>query len=127
MPVHTLIVAGSPLREFLVVVLNSMPGISGVDAAPDTDLALMMLRENRPSLIFLDAGLQNGKGLLFLHQLRQEAPQARCVALIERMEQHRQATEWGAASVLLKGFSMAQLSELIETLYPDIKEGKAYA
>lgn len=119
MSIKVLVAAASPIRDSLLVVLKAMKDIQVVDIATDTALALMMVRETHPSLILVDAGLEEGV-FKFIRQLRQENQHAKCIVLVDRVEQHRLAVEAGASAVLFKGFSVAQLKEMVVHLFPEI-------
>jgi DNA-binding NarL/FixJ family response regulator len=77
-----------------------------------------MMRETRPSLILVDAGIAEGV-FEFVRQIKVENHLAKCIVLVDRVEQHRLAVEAGASGVLFKGFSVAQLRELVAHLYPE--------
>lgn len=126
MLINVLIAAANPIRDSLLVVLNSMKEVQVVDIAADAALALMMMRETRPSLILIDAELAEG-AFAFIRQVRQENHLTKCIVLVDRVEQHRLALEAGANGVLFKGFSVAQLREMVVHLYPEIFEKKEYA
>jgi len=121
MSIKVLIAAASPTRDALLVVLKSIKDIQVVDIAPDTALALMMVRETCPSLILVDAGLAEGV-FGFIRQVKQENHLTKCIVLVDTMEQHRLAVEAGVSGVLYKGFSVAQLKETVTHLYPKIFE-----
>ncbi|NPV87220.1 MAG: response regulator [Anaerolineae bacterium] len=116
MAIKTLIIAETRICDSLLVVLHSMSEIASVDTAEEIELGLMMSRENQPALVFLDAGLAKQKTTELIQQMKNENPSARLIALIDSIEQRRQVLEAGASEVLIKGFSMAQLSELIRRL-----------
>lgn len=116
MAIKTLIIAETRICDSLLVVLRSMSEVASVDTAEEIELGLMMSRENQPALVFLDANLGKQKTAERIQQMRNENPNARLIALIDSMEQRRQVLEAGASEVLVKGFSMAQLSELIRRL-----------
>jgi len=118
MSIKVLVAATNPTRDSLLVVLRSMNEVKVVDTAADMDLALMMMREIRPSLILLDAGLAEGVFDL-IRNIKLENPLTKSIVLVDRAEQQRLAVEAGASGVLLKGFSFAQLKEMMAKLYPE--------
>jgi DNA-binding NarL/FixJ family response regulator len=119
--IKVLVAAPNSIRDSLIVVLKSMKDIQVVDIATDTALALMMVRETRPSLILVDAGFEIG-AIDFIRQIKKENHLAKCIVLVDTVERHRQAVEAGANGILFKGFSVAQLKEMVAHLYPEIFE-----
>jgi len=114
---RAIIIADSArLRESLRAVLKSVEDIQVIDVAPDSDLGLVMVRENYPDLIFFNMTQSSEAPADFLHIVKRDFPRTKCVVLVENIEQIRQARKAGTDGILLRGFSVAELHEQLKMM-----------
>ena len=105
------------LRDLMRAMLKSIKGVDVLDTANELNLGMMMAREHQPSFVFLDVELlppSSDSGLIAA--FKRESPQMKLVVLIDYWDQNRKAVQAGANSTLMKGFSISQLDNLIDSL-----------
>lgn len=104
------------MRDSLLALLKSAPGISVVGQADSGASALSMIAMYRPALALLDTDLPDDQAFAVLEQTKTLEPRCRCLVLADEMRQLQDAMSAGADAVLLKGFPAARLFEVIENL-----------
>ena len=82
-----------------------------VDGGPS---ALEAIRNGQPDLVILDSYLLGVATADFVRAIKQERAQVYCVVVADRLGQFKAILDAGADKVLLKGFSAAELSEVVE-------------
>ncbi len=104
------------LRYSLQALLARLPQIDSIQSVADTRSMLAALAAAQPKLVVLDVDLLDDETGPLLAQIRTIAPQARTVALVDRIEQQRALQAASADLVLLKGYPAAELFNVIERL-----------
>jgi len=113
----TLIVAPrGRICDGLSALLDTLPLVGSVARAAGAEEAAGALRAGRFGLVLLDAGGVGGNWEGALARLRDEAPAARFLSLVEDAEGLRAARAAGADGTLIKGFSVEQLVAAVEGL-----------
>lgn len=69
------------VREGLVLLLGTMPGITVVAEAADGEEAVARVAEHRPDVILMDLGMPNVTGVEATRQVRQDHPDTQVVVL----------------------------------------------
>ena len=112
-----LIVADSAqLRDSLLILLRSIPGIEARHQASDGPSALAMSPALEPTLVLVDYKVARNGASKTLGQIKAKWPQTQNVALVDDEGQVEQAETAGADVVLMKGVLAARLLETIEGL-----------
>ncbi len=105
-----------PLRYGLRALLRSIPNLEIVGVVACTTEAVQAVSECQPAVVLLDGALP-GEGLLtLLKSLKARWPELQCLALVDGVEQQRQAQAGEADMVLPKGVLAARLSAAVERL-----------
>ena len=118
MTTFTLALIAAPpdsLRYSLQALLARLPQVDSVQCVEDVLSLLAALAAAHLVLVVLDVNWLGGEAGSVLAQIKTIAPQARTVALIDRIEQ-QQALQAAADLVLLKGYPAAELFNIIERL-----------
>jgi DNA-binding NarL/FixJ family response regulator len=92
-----------PLRDALRSLMIAMPEIDAVAEADDLSSALRADPRHAPALVLLDSSLAHGETGLTVRQTKAEWPVARCICLVDSVQQEREAEAAGANAALLKG------------------------
>ena len=112
----TLIVAKqSPLQSGLRALIGAMPQVGVVHEADDLSAATQVKLEPQPVLVLLDGDAAGDIGLS-VRRMRLRWPQARCVCLVNDVQQEKWASDAGADAVLLKGAPAARLIAVLVSL-----------
>lgn len=105
-----------PLLHGLRALLRSIPNVEIVGVVAHTAEAVQAVSECQPAVALLDGALP-GEGLLaLLKSLKARWPELHCLALVDGVEQQRQAQAGEADIVLPKGVLAARLSAAVERL-----------
>ncbi len=116
-PIAVLVVARpGPLRDSLMALLRSIPGIAAVQQADDATAGLRFAETARPALVLIDGGLPGGEAWTVLRQVQVRWPCTQSVVLTDTIQLRRRAEAAGANRALLKGFPAAKLSSMLEQL-----------
>lgn len=116
-PIAVLVVARpGPLRDSLMALLRSIPGIAAVQQADDAIAGLRFAETARPALVLIDGGLPGGEAWTVLRQVQVRWPCTQSVVLTDTIQLRRRAEAAGANRALLKGFPAAKLSSMLEQL-----------
>jgi DNA-binding NarL/FixJ family response regulator len=107
----------SELNKSLTLMMNLSSQCKIIDTASDLDLGLMMVRENRPEMLFI--GLSLNRSILsgFIESVRSESPDTKCIVIIDRFGDYNEATKSGADVVIEKSFTVARLNLILDKLY----------
>jgi DNA-binding NarL/FixJ family response regulator len=104
------------LREGLQAMLDSFPSLETVAVVDDGPSALEAIRSERPDLVILDAHLFDEGMADLIRAIKQGCNGARCIVVADRLGQFQPLLDAGADTVLLKGFSAAELRAAVEQL-----------
>jgi DNA-binding NarL/FixJ family response regulator len=113
----------SGLREQLVKILNSGPGIRCIGACPSAEDALRLIPARKPDVVLMDIRLPGMSGIDCVAELRQVLPALQIIMLTvyEDSESIFRALKAGAAGYLVKSGPPAKLLEAIV----DVSKGGA--
>lgn len=113
----------SGLREQLVKILNSAPGIHCVGACPSAEDALRLIPAKKPDVVLMDIRLPGMSGIDCVAELKQVLPALQIIMLTvyEDSESIFRALKAGAAGYLVKSSPPAKLLEAIV----DVSKGGA--
>ncbi len=107
------------LRDSLQFLLKTVPEINIVGLADDSSSALRLVSEHRLALVLLDTNLPGEEMTTVLRRIKADGSRSRCLVLSDTFEQQRRARSAGADVALVKGFSVAELFEVMEKLLPE--------
>ena len=107
------------VRQGLVALLNTEPGLTVVAEATNGQQAVELFRQQRPDVTLMDLRLPVLGGVEATKTIRQEFPTARIIVLTtyDGDEDIYRALQAGAQSYLLKGVSFDELLEAIRTVH----------
>ena len=105
------------LRAGLVTVLASDPAIEVVAQAPDGPTAVSLAMDLRPDVVLMDVEMPGGDGITAIAQLRERAPDVRCLVLtmFDLDDYVMEALSAGAAGFLLKTTDPAVLTASVRS------------
>jgi len=103
------------LREQLVTILNSAPGIRCIGACPSAEDALRLVPVKHPDVVLMDIRLPGMSGIDCVAELRQVLPDLQIIMLTvyEDSESIFRALKAGAEGYLVKSSPPAKLLEAI--------------
>jgi DNA-binding NarL/FixJ family response regulator len=104
------------LREGLRMMLASMLDLEVVTVVDNGPLALEVIRNWQPDLVILDVHLLGERAARFVSATKRAWNGVRCIAVAERLGQFKPLRDVGTDTVLLKGFTAAELSDAISQL-----------
>jgi DNA-binding NarL/FixJ family response regulator len=107
------------VRQGLVALINTEPGLSVVAEAASGQQAIELFRQQRPDITLMDLRLPVLGGVEATKTIRQEFPAAKIIVLttFDGDEDIYRALQAGAQSYLLKGVSFDELIEAIRTVH----------
>ena len=107
------------VRQGLVALLNTEPGLTVVAEGADGQQAVELFRQHQPDVTLMDLRMPVLSGVEATKAIRKEAPQARIIVLttFDGDEDIYRALQAGAQSYLLKGVSFEELTEAIRTVH----------
>ncbi len=112
-PVLALVLSSSgDLQNGLLALMTTIPQISAVLAAEELSSALRLIENHQPALIILDGKYPKLKEVI--KNFKTLCPQTHLIVLAEDISQQKEAKEFGADSVLIKGFPAQKLIEIVE-------------
>lgn len=106
------------VRQGLVALINTAPGLSVVAEGADGRQAVDLFRQHRPDITLMDLRLPLMSGAEATRAIRQEFPTAKIIVLttFDGDEDIYRALQAGAQGYLLKGMSFEELLEAIRTV-----------
>ena len=119
-PVRILIVEDHTIvRQGLVALLKTEPGISVLAEAADGDEAVSLFQMHQPDITLMDLRLPKLSGAKAIQQIRREAPQAKIIVLttFDGDEDIYRAIQAGARGYLLKGTGTDKLLDAIYSVH----------
>ena len=107
------------VRQGLVALINTEPGLMTVAEASDGQQAVEMFRQYRPDITLMDLRLPGMGGVDATRLIRQEFPTAKIIVLTtyDGDEDIYRALKAGAQGYLLKGVSFDDLLDAIRTVH----------
>ena len=107
------------VRQGLVALLNTEPGLTVVAEGADGQQAVELFRQHQPDVTLMDLRMPVLSGVEATKAIRKEAPQARIIVLttFDGDEDIYRALQAGAQSYLLKGVSFEELTDAIRTVH----------
>jgi len=107
------------IRESLKIILDSKPDIEVTDAVSDGLEVIRSIREKRPDIILLDIRMPRLDGVSCTKIIKEGYPDIKIIILttFDDDEYVFNALKYGASGYLLKGISMDNLVEAINTVY----------
>ena len=107
------------IRESLKIILDSKPDIEVTDAVSDGLEVIRSVREKRPDIILLDIRMPRLDGVSCTKIIKEGYPDIKIIILttFDDDEYVFNALKYGASGYLLKGISMDNLVEAINTVY----------
>jgi DNA-binding NarL/FixJ family response regulator len=101
------------LRNGLCALLSAALEGSTVEAVDGLSPALKAMRECPPEMVFLDQGITFDFLAEAIRTVKSASQNSRCVVIVESSQQAQAALNAGADDALRKGFSAAQLFQLV--------------
>ena len=107
------------VRQGLVALLNTVPGLTVVAEASDGNEAIEAHRKHNPDVTLMDLRLPKLGGADAISLIRQDTPGARIIVLttFDGDEDIYRALQAGAKGYLLKGTDADELTAAIRTVY----------
>ena len=107
------------IRESLKIILDSKPDIEVTDAVSDGLEVIRSIREKRPDIILLDIRMPRLDGVSCTKIIKEGYTDIKIIILttFDDDEYVFNALKYGASGYLLKGISMDNLVEAINTVY----------
>ncbi len=96
----------------------TIPGLTLLDSVADPTAAPAVALELRPAIVLLECGLPADETLAAFRRIRAEAPETRCLLLVEDVRQLGEADAAGADAALVKGSLPGDLIAAVERLLP---------
>ena len=119
--VLALVVSGSgSLQNGLLALVTTIPQISAVLVAEDTNSALRMVENHQPGLVILDMSLPEMQDVIT--QIKAQHPRIQLIVLVDDIAQEDSAEALGVDHVLIKGFSAQKLVAIVEKLTRKLDE-----
>lgn len=111
------------VRQGLVALINSEPGMTVVAEAADGGQAVELHRQHRPDITLMDLRLPVLSGVEAITAIRREHPAARIIVLTtyDGDEDIYRALQAGAQSYLLKDMFSEELLEAIRTVHAGLR------
>jgi DNA-binding NarL/FixJ family response regulator len=119
-PIRILVVDDHHIvRQGLVALLNTIPGMTVVAQASHGRQAVELHRLHRPDITLMDLRLPELDGVGAIAQIRQECPPARIIVLttFDGDEDIFRALQAGAKGYLLKGMDAEELTDAIRCVH----------
>jgi len=110
------IVAPQWLQDGLAVVIKSIPHLQLVACTGSINTFLLIDLERPPDLVVLTLDIPDTRDNHPIRQVKFVYPQARCLALLQEVEQSASARAAGADDILLQGVSAEQFCRAVRRL-----------
>ncbi len=106
------------VRQGLLLLLNSAPGLQVVGHASDGVEALHQVETLRPHILITDIMMPHLNGLELIHQLRQQRSPTRCIVLSMHINDAyaQQAIDYGAHGYVLKESGIGDLVQAVHVV-----------
>jgi len=103
------------MRDGLRCLLTAHPLLEKPLTANDLPSAMLLLDEFHPHIVLLDASLSSEEKERYLHYVKKTHPRAKCIAIINRIQDNASCIAAGAYRVLLDGFPADTLYLVVNT------------
>jgi DNA-binding NarL/FixJ family response regulator len=108
----------------LLALVTTIPSISAVLVAEDTESALRLVENHQPALVILE--LSSCQVQDIITQIKTQWPQIYLIILVDDLMQGQDAETFGANRVLIKGFPPNKLVEVVEEIVASIETNKKH-
>lgn len=107
------------IRQSLEIVLNSRDNLKVIDTVADGQEVIRSVRSNKPDIILMDIRMPKIDGVQCTQIIKENYPDIKIIILttFDDDEYVYNALKYGASGYLLKGVSMDELVNAIETVY----------
>jgi two-component system NarL family response regulator len=107
------------VRQGLMALIRTVPGLEVVAEAPDGDEAVRQFRQHKPDVTLMDLRLPKMSGVDAIAAIRAEFPAARVIVLttFDGDEDIYRALQAGARGYLLKGMDADELIEAVRAVH----------
>jgi len=119
-PIRILVVEDHHVvRQGLMALIRTVPGLEVVAEAPDGDEAVRQFRQHKPDIALMDLRLPKMSGVDAIAAIRAEFPAARVIVLttFDGDEDIYRALQAGARGYLLKGMDADELIEAVRAVH----------
>jgi len=110
------------LQNGLLALMTTIPSVSAVLVAEDSNSALRMVENHQPALVILDMPSLNVQDVI--KKIKDLCPRIHLIVLAEDVAQQKAVDSYGADSVLLKGFPAQKLIAIVEDLTRKVEESR---
>lgn len=106
------------LREGIVAQVGAHPDVRVVAAAASAEVALNGIRETRPRVVLVDAGLADDNGHHFLARVREAAPDVRIIVmdLLPAQEDVAEFVKAGASGFVMKDATTEEVINAVRSV-----------
>ena len=106
------------MRDGLARLLAAFPDVDIVASAESANAAMQPLRETKPQVVLLDAGLANGESYEFLANLKATAPDAKAVVMdfVPAQQDVNQFIDGGANGFIMKDATAEDIVKAIRSV-----------
>ena len=108
------VISPGDLQNGILALMTTIPQLGAVLVAEDIESTLRMVENHQPVLVIMDT--VSPQVCDVIRKIRSQWPQIHLIALVEDIDQQKEATASGADCVLIKGFPAQKLVEIIEDL-----------
>lgn len=107
------------IRQSLKIILSSKENLEVTDAVPDGQEVIRSVRKNPPDVVLMDIRMAHMDGVQCTKIIKENCPEIKIIILttFDDDEYVYNALKFGASGYLLKGVSMDDLVNAIETVY----------
>ena len=107
------------VRQGFIALLNMVEGLSIVAEASNGQQAIELFRQHRPDVTLMDLRMPGMAGVETITSIRREFPEARIIVLttFDGDEDIFRAIQAGARGYMLKGMSVDELIDAIQTVH----------
>ncbi|WP_416200661.1 MAG: Stage 0 sporulation A-like protein [Thermocaproicibacter melissae] len=107
------------IRQSLKIILSSRENLEVVDAVADGQEVIRSIRKNPPDVVLMDIRMAHMDGVQCTKIIKENYPQIKIIILttFDDDEYVYNALKYGASGYLLKGVSMDELVNAIETVH----------
>lgn len=107
------------IRDSLKIVLQTEDNIEVIDAVANGYQVLQSVKKNKPDIILMDIRMPNMDGVQCTREIKQLAPEIKIIILttFDDDEYVFNALKYGASGYLLKGVTMKELINALQTVY----------
>lgn len=107
------------IRQSLEIVLNSKENLKVIDTVANGQEVIRSIRNNKPDVVLMDIRMPKMDGVQCTQIIKENCPDIKIIILttFDDDEYVYNALKYGASGYLLKGVSMDELVNAIETVY----------